>query len=82
MMHTEKLFGNSSIHFFQVRGYDHTGKNAWYLVEVTDAKAREFKTSIDSGKVTDLNAYGKVVDSGYGDKAPISVVESVRKQYS
>lgn len=64
---------------FLVRGNDSTGRAAWYFVLVDPAKKVAFRKAF-SGQV-ELNAYGRIIASGYGADPPTSVRERMKIEY-
>ena len=64
---------------FLVRGNDSTGRPAWYFVLVDPAKKVAFRKAF-SGQV-ELNAYGRIVASGYGADPPASVRDRMKAEY-
>ena len=64
---------------FLVRGNDSTGRAAWYFVLVDPAKRAAFRKAF-SGQV-ELNAYGRIIASGYGTDPPASVRERMKAEY-
>ena len=64
---------------FLVRGNDSTGRPAWYFVLVDPAKKAAFRKAF-SGQV-ELNAYGRIIASGYGTDPPADVRERMKTEY-
>jgi hypothetical protein len=64
---------------FLVRGNDSTGRPAWYFVLVDPAKKAAFRKAF-TGQV-ELNAYGRILASGYGTDPPADVRERMKTEY-
>jgi hypothetical protein len=64
---------------FLVRGNDSTGRPAWYFVLVDPAKKAAFRKAF-SGQLQ-LNAYGRILASGYGADPPDDVRERMKTEY-
>ena len=76
----EKIL-NQNTKLYKVKGDDHTGKKAWYLVSVNKTKAALFEKALKSGilKITD---YGKVIASGYGEEPSEKTINFYKEKYS
>lgn len=61
-------------------GTDHTSRSAWYFVQVQGAKLKAFLRAIGSGSI-DFNDYGSILESGYGEMPPESIVALMRTHY-
>lgn len=61
-------------------GVDETKRPAWYFVCVDSPKVQAFLRAIKSG-IANLEEYGRVLESGYGEAPPETVVEMMRKHY-
>jgi hypothetical protein len=64
---------------FLVRGNDSTGHPAWYFVLVDPAKRTAFRKAF-SGQLQ-LNAFGRILASGYGTDPPDDVRERMKTEY-
>ncbi|QJW94018.1 hypothetical protein [Frigoriglobus tundricola] len=64
---------------FLVRGRDATGRAAWYFVLVDAAKRAAFRKAA-AGQL-ELNAYGRIIASGFGTEPPADVNERMRTEY-
>jgi len=64
---------------FLVRGNDSTGRPAWYFLLVDPAKKAAFRKAA-KGQL-ELNAYGRIIASGYGDDPPDDVRERMKTEY-
>lgn len=61
-------------------GTDHTEQAAWYFVRVEEPRQRAFLKAVKSGAL-DLQAYGEVLESGYGDNPPPAILSWMRTTY-
>jgi len=64
---------------FLVRGNDSTGCAAWYFLLVDPAKKTAFQRA--SAGELELNAYGRIIASGYGADPPAEVRERMKTEY-
>jgi len=53
-----------------VRGHDFTGARAYYFLLLHPERIQHFKLALAAGHAFDLEAYGEVVASGYGERVP------------
>ena len=65
---------------YLVRGKDHE-RQAWHYVLVEKLKLSLFLKKID-GKSIDLEDYGKVLYSGWGEDPPEAIVKKIEDEYS
>jgi hypothetical protein len=63
-----------------VRGKDYTGARAWYFLRLLTLRVAPFEKAAMSGLGFDLDQYGEVVASGYGD-VPEQVRQRMKTQY-
>ena len=61
-------------------GKDHTGRPAWYYVQVESNLKMRFERAVRSGAIG-LTEYGAILQSGYGEKPPESMREYMKKEY-
>jgi hypothetical protein len=64
---------------FLVRGNDSNGRAAWYFVLVDPAKRAAFRKAL-AGQLQ-LNAFGRIVASGFGADPPADVCERMKTEY-
>ncbi len=65
---------------YLVRGKDE-GRQAWYYVLVDRPKLPLFLARIDEGNL-DLEEYGEVLFSGWGQDPPDDIVARIKAEYS
>jgi hypothetical protein len=61
-------------------GKDHDGCSTWFFVKVPSAKLRAFERELKSGKMN-LNDFGDILDSGYGEYPPAYVVTEMQTHF-
>jgi hypothetical protein len=77
--YTDRVRRERANNVFLVRGNDSTGRPAWYFVLVDPAKKAAFRKAF-TGQV-ELNAYGRIIASGYGTDPPADVRERMTTEY-
>lgn len=77
--YADRVRGERGNNVFLVRGADSTGRPAWYFVLVDPAKRAAFRKAF-SGTL-ELNAYGRVLASGYGADPPGDVRARMATEY-
>jgi hypothetical protein len=65
---------------FELYARDHTGHFAYYFVLVPPQRLPQFKKAIVSSASLDIEAYGEIVFSGYGD-TPEEVRSEILSRY-
>ncbi len=65
---------------YKVTGRDITGRNAWYFILV-DKEKKEAFLKHKAGDSYNLEDYGKIIISGYGDEIPLDVQEMLKEKY-
>lgn len=66
--------------FLVTGGSDNSGRKAWYFIRVDSPKVSAFHRAIKSGNIN-LDEYGEILDSGYGEQPPESVKQFMRDKY-
>jgi len=66
---------SSRLFVYTVRGKD-KGKDAWYYVLVDNGKKEQFKTALECDRIN-LEKYGIIVCSGFGEKPPDHIEKKV-----
>lgn len=62
---------------YLVNGVESCGRTAWYYVELDGLKEAIFTKKCTTDKNLNINEYGKIVASGWGDTPP----DDVRKKF-
>ncbi|AMV29540.1 hypothetical protein VT84_34415 [Gemmata sp. SH-PL17] len=79
MSFADRVRRERATNVFLVRGNDSTGRAAWYFLLVDPAKRTAFQRA-SSGEL-ELNAYGRVIASGYGTDPPADVSARMKTEY-
>lgn len=66
---------------FKVTGRDVTGEVAWYFI-LCDKDKKEAFLKHKEGDSYNLEDYGKIIASGYGDKVPEDVQKTLKEKYN
>lgn len=66
--------GNILSRIFKVTGRDITGRAAWYFVLIDEDKIPNF-LSHKEGDAYNIEEYGRIIISGYGEEVPSEVIE-------
>ena len=64
-----------------IRSKDYTGFMAYYFLRVDPLKLTLFEKVADSGQAFDLETYGEIIASGYGEEVPAPVLDKMRQLY-
>jgi len=56
------------------------GRKTWYFVLIERANLRNFLRDMKNDS-TNLELYGKIIESGYGETPPEDIVKSIKKKY-
>lgn len=74
------LFGSRPDCIFLVKGKDTTNRPAWYYVMVDKSKKDTFE-HIEGKQSLNLNDYGTILHSGYGDEPPPEMKKKMEDEY-
>ena len=74
------LFASRPDCIFLVKGKDTTNRQAWYYVTVDKSKKDTFE-SLQGAQSLNLNDYGKILYSGYGDEPPEDIKKTMEDEY-
>lgn len=72
--------GIRSENVYLVVGTDTTGRKAWYYLHVHATKKRQFDLQSSHGSIN-LNDFGSILLSAYGDRPPEDVVKRARDEF-
>ncbi|MFM9890248.1 MAG: hypothetical protein ACKVOE_06365 [Rickettsiales bacterium] len=61
-------------------GRDHTGRPAWYYIDVLPHRKLQFERVLRSGAMS-LTEYGTILQSGYGTKPPQQTIAFMKQEY-
>jgi hypothetical protein len=76
-----QMIRNNLDRVYKVTGVDVTGRNAWYFVLIENTKRNLFLARKPSDSYN-LEDYGQIITSGYGEQVPIEVQELLRDKYN
>ena len=79
MSWTERIQSEPGERLHLVRGKD-KGRQAWYYVLVDQLKVTLFLAMINRGS-SNLEDYGEILFSGWGENPPEKVVAKIKKEY-
>lgn len=79
--HLDRTLSRKGHPIHKLRAKDSTGRWAYYFVLVEHAQEHEFLSAISSGQVIDLEDYGKVIASNYGETPSEVVLGMLRDKY-
>lgn len=77
----DKLINSRGDLCYKITGRDSTGETAWYFLLV-DKDKKEKLLSHNNGDRYNLEDYGKVIISGYGEVVPKHVQEMLKEKYN
>ena len=77
----DKLIRSNLDRCFLTKGRDITGRDAWYFVLIRPFRLRAFLTH-KTGDSYNLEDYGDIILSGYGEEVPEEVRALLREKYS
>lgn len=77
----DKLIISRKDDCFKVSGVDITGRQAWYFVLIHSHKKRAFLNH-KKGDSYNLEDYGEIIMSGYGDEVPDEIKAFLKEKYS
>ena len=63
------------------QGIMEDGRAYWAYIAVIPSRYREFRTLTAARTSLQLRDYGEIIDAGYGEDAPESVHETMRREY-
>ena len=72
---------NENGRLWLVRGSDFTGEKAYYFVLLHEDRIQHFKLALASGRGFELQDYGCVVASGYGERVPETLRIRMRVEF-
>ncbi|MBL8548180.1 MAG: hypothetical protein JNL81_17090 [Hyphomonadaceae bacterium] len=79
--YTEKLIARSAHLIHKLKAKDTTGRWAYYFVYVPAARERTFLKSIEGDGIIDLQDYGRVIASCYGEEPTQAVKDLLKEKY-
>lgn len=79
--YTDKLIGRSGHLIHKLKAKDTTGRWAYYFVYVPAGKEQLFLRAIDGDGTVDLEDYGKVIASCYGEEPTQEIKDFLKEKY-
>jgi hypothetical protein len=80
-MHVDKLIAQKGHHIHKLKAKDSTGRWAYYFVYIAPALEQEFLKALESDKSIDLEDYGKVIGSCYGEEPDDKLKAFLKEKY-
>ncbi|QHG21302.1 hypothetical protein [Nostoc sp. ATCC 53789] len=77
----ERRIANKGHLIHKLKAKDSTGRWAYYFILVEPSQEKEFLSALDSNADTDLNYYGEVIASNYGEEPSNEVKKLLREKY-
>lgn len=78
MIYSQHILGAERI--FLLQSKDCTGHRAYYFLHVDKTKLPLFEKAIGGESSIDLESYGDIITSGYGE-VPTPVLQAIRRRY-
>jgi hypothetical protein len=72
--------GSVGERIYLIRANDHSGHRAYYFLLAHALRVPQLHKALQSGASFDLESYGEIIASGYGD-VPRDVRDRIRKEY-
>ena len=79
--YVDKQIANRGSEIHKIKAKDSTGHWAYYFVLVEQSKERRFLAALDSSQTIDLENYGKVIASCYGEEPSEKLKKFLREKY-
>ncbi len=79
--HADQLIARSGHLIHKLKAKDTTGRWAYYFVYVEAAKERAFLAAIDGDGIINLEDYGRVIASCYGETPSEEIRTFLREKY-
>jgi hypothetical protein len=77
----DKIIAKKGHLIHKLKAKDSTGRWAYYFVLVEPAKEQAFLAALESNQSIDLEEYGKVVASNYGEEPSEEVRTMLKEKY-
>ncbi|NJR75627.1 MAG: hypothetical protein HC773_22435 [Scytonema sp. CRU_2_7] len=81
MMYVDKYFAERGHLIHKLKAKDSTGRWAYYFVYVKPDLEQAFLKALESGQIIDLEDYGKVIGSCYGEKPSKQLRSFLKEKY-
>ena len=80
-IHVDKLIAKQGHFVHKLKAKDSSGRWAYYFVHITPALEQEFLKALESDKSIDLEDYGKVIGSCYGEEPDNKLKAFLKEKY-
>lgn len=78
---TQKVIGSRGHLLYTLKGTDaESGRKAYWFLMVDPHKLNKFEKALEEGTFN-LEDYGKIIDSGFGEEIPDFVKERLKDEY-
>lgn len=77
----DKIIAKKGHLIHKLKAKDSTGRWAYYFVLVEAAKEQSFLNALEANESIDLEDYGKVVASNYGEEPSEDVKKMLKERY-
>lgn len=81
MSFADREIGRRGHHIHKLKAKDSTGRWAYYFVLVEPTKDRAFLAAIRGEGMINLDDYGRVIASNYGDEPSLEVKRMLKERY-
>lgn len=80
MEFAKKYISQNHERLYYIKSVSPQDKDAWYFVVISPSKLEAFRKVLEKGDFN-LNDYGEIIESGYGQAASVSVVNEINQKY-
>jgi len=81
--HIKEIYvANNGLNIHKLKAKDSTGRWAYYFVLVEPEREKEFLAALDSNQSIDLEDYGQVVASNYGETPSDDIRDFLKQKYN
>ena len=81
MSFKDKLIAKEGHRVHKLKAKDQSGRWAYYVVHVPPSKERSFMGALKSGSSMDLNDFGTVIASNFGEEASKATKDLLKERY-
>ncbi|BDA67190.1 hypothetical protein CAL7716_013560 [Calothrix sp. PCC 7716] len=80
-MHVDKLIAQQGHLVHKLKAKDSTGRWAYYFVYIIPTLEENFLKALESNQSIDLESYGKVIGSCYGEEPSQKLKDFLKEKY-
>ena len=77
MSFVDKISSNNAGAIFTLTGFGIGSKKAWYVLSVDKIKVPLFIKAAKAGNVLNLESFGKILHSGFGNSPPDELIDRI-----